>query len=123
MSFQMKLHAYSSYVVGARIDDSDIMPGLYFDTTDPYYYLRVQDWPGKRYAVFGGADHNGDVSRPQQTVENVERLGGMGSHRYDLFLDGQHEGGGLEHLARAPPVPEIQRGQMVGTLAPSRKSR
>ena len=40
--FQTKLYAYSSYVLGARLDDT-IAPGLYFDTTDPYFYLRVHE--------------------------------------------------------------------------------
>jgi Rieske Fe-S protein len=49
------------------------MPGLYFDTTDPYYYLRVQDWPGKRYAVFGGADHKtGQESDTEGCFTRVE---------------------------------------------------
>lgn len=54
--FQTKLYPYSSYVLGERIDTS-IAPGLYFDTTDPYYYLRVHDDAEGRYAIFGGEDH------------------------------------------------------------------
>ncbi len=53
---QTKLYAYSSYVVGARIGDS-IAPGLYSDTADPYWYLRVHEDAEGRYAIFGGADH------------------------------------------------------------------
>jgi glycine/D-amino acid oxidase-like deaminating enzyme/nitrite reductase/ring-hydroxylating ferredoxin subunit len=54
--FQTKLYPYSSYVLGARINDS-IAPGLYSDTADPYYYLRVHDDARGRYAIFGGEDH------------------------------------------------------------------
>ena len=54
--FQTKLYPYSSYVVGARIGDA-IEPGLYFDTSDPYWYFRVHDDDEGRYVIFGGADH------------------------------------------------------------------
>lgn len=57
MLFQTKIYPYSSYVIGARIDDDGLAPGLYFDTSDPYYYLRVHDVRDGRYAVFGGKDH------------------------------------------------------------------
>lgn len=32
-------------------------PGLYWDTTDPYHYLRVEPGEGHDFAIFGGADH------------------------------------------------------------------
>jgi glycine/D-amino acid oxidase-like deaminating enzyme/nitrite reductase/ring-hydroxylating ferredoxin subunit len=54
---QTKLYPYSTYVVGARLDDGSLMPGLYSDIADPYYYLRVHEDAGGRYAIFGGADH------------------------------------------------------------------
>ncbi|MDB4917434.1 MAG: puuB 1, partial [Gemmatimonadetes bacterium] len=57
MLFQTKIYPYSSYVLGALIDDDVLAPGLYFDTADPYYFLRIHDVPEGRYAVFGGKDH------------------------------------------------------------------
>ncbi len=54
--FQTKLYPYSTYVIGAHIDDS-VEPGLYSDTSDPYLYLRVHGDAGQRYAILGGADH------------------------------------------------------------------
>jgi glycine/D-amino acid oxidase-like deaminating enzyme/nitrite reductase/ring-hydroxylating ferredoxin subunit len=55
--FQTKLYPYSSYVLGARLADNSLAPGLYFDTTDPYYFLRVHEDAQGRYAIFGGEDH------------------------------------------------------------------
>jgi glycine/D-amino acid oxidase-like deaminating enzyme/nitrite reductase/ring-hydroxylating ferredoxin subunit len=55
--FQTKIYPYSSYVLGARVDADVLAPGLYWDTADPYYYLRIHDVEGGRYAVFGGKDH------------------------------------------------------------------
>ena len=54
--FQTKLYPYSSYVMGARVDNS-LPPGLYDDTSDPYYYLRIHEDEHGRYAIFGGEDH------------------------------------------------------------------
>lgn len=54
--FQTKLYPYSSYVLGARIPDT-LAPGLYFDTCEPYYFLRVHEDRQGRYAIFGGEDH------------------------------------------------------------------
>jgi glycine/D-amino acid oxidase-like deaminating enzyme/nitrite reductase/ring-hydroxylating ferredoxin subunit len=70
--FQTKLYPYSSYVLGARLRDPALMPGLYFDTSDPYYFLRVHDDAQGRYAIFGGEDHK----TGQQSDTNVcfERL-------------------------------------------------
>ena len=48
---------YSSYILGARLPSDSIAPGLYDDTTDPYFYLRVHEDADGLYAVFGGEDH------------------------------------------------------------------
>jgi glycine/D-amino acid oxidase-like deaminating enzyme/nitrite reductase/ring-hydroxylating ferredoxin subunit len=55
--FQTKLYPYSSYILGARLPAGSIAPGLYDDTTDPYFYLRVHEDADGLYAVFGGEDH------------------------------------------------------------------
>ena len=55
--FQTKLYPYSTYVLGARLPADSMAPGLYDDTTDPYFYLRVHEESDGLYAVFGGEDH------------------------------------------------------------------
>jgi glycine/D-amino acid oxidase-like deaminating enzyme/nitrite reductase/ring-hydroxylating ferredoxin subunit len=55
--FQTKLYPYSSYVVGAKIPKGTLAAGLYSDTSDPYYYLRIHSEGDHDYAVFGGEDH------------------------------------------------------------------
>ncbi|MGQ0641573.1 MAG: FAD-dependent oxidoreductase [Gemmatimonadaceae bacterium] len=71
--FQTKLYPYSSYVLGARIPRDAQAPGLYSDTSDPYYYLRVHDAGSHCYAVFGGADHKtGQVDDTDACYRMVE---------------------------------------------------
>lgn len=70
--FQTKLYPYSSYVLGAQLHDDQLMPGLYFDSADPYYYLRVHDDGRGRYAIFGGEDHK--TGQESDTESRFERL-------------------------------------------------
>jgi glycine/D-amino acid oxidase-like deaminating enzyme/nitrite reductase/ring-hydroxylating ferredoxin subunit len=72
--FQTKLYPYSSYVIAARIPRSGLMQGLFSDTSDPYYYLRVHDSGSDRYAIFGGGDHKtGQVEDTEACYRHVER--------------------------------------------------
>jgi glycine/D-amino acid oxidase-like deaminating enzyme/nitrite reductase/ring-hydroxylating ferredoxin subunit len=55
--FQTKLSLYSSYVLGARIPRGSLPIALFWDTADPYDYLRVDRHLDFDYAVFGGEDY------------------------------------------------------------------
>jgi glycine/D-amino acid oxidase-like deaminating enzyme len=54
--FQTKLSLYSSYVLGARIPRGALPVALFWDTKNPYDYLRVDPRTGFDYAIFGGED-------------------------------------------------------------------
>jgi glycine/D-amino acid oxidase-like deaminating enzyme/nitrite reductase/ring-hydroxylating ferredoxin subunit len=54
---QSKLAPYSTYVVAGRLPRGQVGPGLYWDTADPYHYLRVEPREDHDFAIFGGADH------------------------------------------------------------------
>lgn len=55
--FQTKLALYSSYAIGAKIPANTLPSALYWDTSEPYSYLRVEPKGGYDYAIFGGEDH------------------------------------------------------------------
>jgi glycine/D-amino acid oxidase-like deaminating enzyme/nitrite reductase/ring-hydroxylating ferredoxin subunit len=55
--FQTKLALYTSYVLGAKIPSGKIPQASFWDTADPYHYLRVERRRGFDYAIFGGEDH------------------------------------------------------------------
>jgi glycine/D-amino acid oxidase-like deaminating enzyme/nitrite reductase/ring-hydroxylating ferredoxin subunit len=57
MLFQTKLALYTTYAVGGRIPSESIPQAAFWDTSDPYYYLRVDRRPDGDYAIFGGEDH------------------------------------------------------------------
>lgn len=54
---QTKLSLYTSYAVGARLPRGVLPEGLFWDTGDPYHYLRVEDGRNHTYLVYGGEDH------------------------------------------------------------------
>lgn len=54
--FQSKLALYTSYVLGARLPRGTVPEGLFWDTSDPYHYLRVDRHGDGDYAIFGGED-------------------------------------------------------------------
>jgi glycine/D-amino acid oxidase-like deaminating enzyme/nitrite reductase/ring-hydroxylating ferredoxin subunit len=55
--FQSKLALYTSYALGARLPQGLIEEASFWDTADPYDYLRVEHRRGFDYAIFGGEDH------------------------------------------------------------------
>ena len=70
--FQTKLSLYTSYALGARLPAGLIPEGSYWDTHDPYHYLRVQKGGGHDYAIHGGEDHK--TGQIADTVAAYERL-------------------------------------------------
>lgn len=54
--FQTKLSLYSSYVLGARVPRGALPVALFWDTKNPYDYLRVDPQVDFDYVIFGGED-------------------------------------------------------------------
>jgi glycine/D-amino acid oxidase-like deaminating enzyme/nitrite reductase/ring-hydroxylating ferredoxin subunit len=54
--FQTKLALYTSYVIAGRAP-SGVADALWWDTSDPYYYLRVEPHRDFDVVIFGGEDH------------------------------------------------------------------
>lgn len=55
-AFQTKLSLYTSYVLGARLPLNSVPEALFWDTSDPYNYLRVDTHADHQYVIFGGED-------------------------------------------------------------------
>ena len=55
--FQTKLALFTSYALGGKIPAGSVPEGSYWDTSQPYYYLRVDAGSRADYAIFGGEDH------------------------------------------------------------------
>ena len=55
--FQTKLALYTSYVVAGRVATGTTPDALWWDTGDPYDYLRVEPHRDHDVVIFGGEDH------------------------------------------------------------------
>jgi glycine/D-amino acid oxidase-like deaminating enzyme/nitrite reductase/ring-hydroxylating ferredoxin subunit len=71
-----KQAAYRTYVIGARIPKGSVPDGLYWDTPDPYHYIRIhhgEDSSGRELdhdiLIVGGEDH-----KTGQVVDTEERF-------------------------------------------------
>jgi glycine/D-amino acid oxidase-like deaminating enzyme/nitrite reductase/ring-hydroxylating ferredoxin subunit len=71
--FQTKLALYTSYVLGAKLPHGTVPEALFWDTTDPYYYLRTEHYRDHDYAIFGGEDvKTGQEDDPESVFTRLE---------------------------------------------------
>lgn len=64
---QTKLSLYTSYAFGARVASRTIPEALFWDTRDPYDYLRVDRQRSFDYLIYGGEDHKtGQMKEPEK---------------------------------------------------------
>lgn len=64
-----------TYVIGARIPKNTLAQALYWDTADPYHYVRLQTLPAAEYdiLIIGGEDHRVG-EQPETAVTPFSRL-------------------------------------------------
>ena len=74
-----KQAAYRTYVIGARVPKGSVPHGLYWDTADPYHYIRLQHAEDKSgheldydILIVGGEDHK--TGQAADTEERFVRL-------------------------------------------------
>lgn len=54
----LKQASYRTYVIAGQVPKGYVKPGLYYDTLDPYHYIRIaQDKNGNDILIVGGEDH------------------------------------------------------------------
>lgn len=70
--FQSKLALYTSYVLGASLPQGLLPEALFWDTSDPYYYLRVDARAGRDYVIFGGEDAK--TGQEKDAISHYPRL-------------------------------------------------
>ena len=66
--FQTKLSLYTSYALGARVARNKVPEALFWDTREPYDYLRVDRHRDFDYVVFKGEDHKTGQKRNTKRV-------------------------------------------------------
>jgi glycine/D-amino acid oxidase-like deaminating enzyme len=72
--FRTKLAFYTSYVVAGRLPHRTVPDALFWDTGDPYRYLRLDEQRSHDLVILGGEDHKtGQVSDADACYERLER--------------------------------------------------
>ena len=67
LALQSKLYLYTSYAVGGRLPPGLVPEALFWDTADPYHYLRIDRHRGFDFAIYGGRDHK--TGQAEATVD------------------------------------------------------
>lgn len=72
--FQSKLALYTTYAIAARVAKGRVPDAMFFDTNDPYRYMRLDPHADCDYVIYGGEDHKtGQNDGSNQPYENLER--------------------------------------------------
>jgi len=112
--FQTKLAPYSSYVVGATIAEGELPEASFWDTSDPYYYLRIDRTPKGLYAIFGGQDH-----KTGQVKDYDHRFAELGKRLREIIpqakIDRHWSGQVIETNDGLPYIGETAERQFVAT--------
>lgn len=73
VAIHTKQEPYRTYVIGVRIPRGSIPSALYWDTADPYHYVRVQPHGDHDVLIVGGEDHKtGHAHDMDQRWSNLE---------------------------------------------------
>lgn len=110
-----KQAAYRSYVLGIeRKGHVEFPPGLFFDTADPYHYLRRHPVEEGDWVIAGGADHKvgqePDTRRPFAVLEEYCRTR-LGEHVIRKMWSGQV----FETIDGLPYIGELDAHTYVAT--------
>jgi Rieske Fe-S protein len=112
--FQTKLALYTSYAIGAKLPRGGVPIASFWDTNDPYNYLRVDRHPDFDYAILGGADHKtGQVANTETCFRRLEDS--LKELLPNAAIDHRWSGQVIETNDGLPFIGENAEGQFLGT--------
>lgn len=84
MAIHTKEAAYRTYVIGFHIPRGLMPDGLYWDTSEPYHYVRIYQDPNQKHDVLlvGGEDHK--VGQERHPEERYARLEDWAIQKFNL---------------------------------------
>lgn len=111
---QTKLFLYTSYVVGAKIARGVVPDAMFWDTSDPYHYLRVDHHRDHDYVIFGGCDHKtGQETDTLSVYRELERV--LKTLLPDTVADRHWSGQVVETPDGLPYIGETAENQFAAT--------
>jgi glycine/D-amino acid oxidase-like deaminating enzyme/nitrite reductase/ring-hydroxylating ferredoxin subunit len=111
---QTKLALYTSYAVAGRVAKGSVPDALFWDTGDPYHYLRIEPERDHDLVIFGGEDHKtGQVSETGACFSRLERT--LASIVADVAITHRWSGQVIETPDGLPFIGETATQQFAGT--------
>lgn len=133
VALHTKQAAYRSYVIAARVPRGAVPRALYWDTADPYHYVRVHSDPdaeGEELLIVGGEDHK--TGQDDASADRFEALAAWAKERVPELGEMVHRWSGqvmepvdgLAFLGRSPGEERVYlatgdsgHGMTHGTIA------
>ena len=111
---QSKLAPYNTYAIGGWVPRGTIHEALYWDTGDPYDYLRVDRRHDHDFVIFGGEDHKtGQVGATTECFNTLEQR--LKSLLPDIAITHKWSGQVIETTDGLPYIGETAERQYVAT--------
>jgi glycine/D-amino acid oxidase-like deaminating enzyme/nitrite reductase/ring-hydroxylating ferredoxin subunit len=82
VAIHTKQFPYRTYVIAARIGADAVVKALYWDTADPYHYVRRHHADGSEYLIVGGEDHK--TGHADDAVQRYARLEAWAGERFSI---------------------------------------
>lgn len=83
-----KQASYRTYAIAGSVPKYSIPKGLYYDTLDPYHYIRLQKdetHPHLEWLIVGGEDHK--TGQEEESIEKYERLEEWTYRRFPMLKE------------------------------------
>ena len=113
-----RLAAYITYVIAINLPNGAVTPALYWDTEEPYHYVRVfrKDQDSEELLIVGGEDHK--TGQATNQAERWDRLEAWASARFPKLHDVRDRWSGevietLDGLALIGPAPHAGKNVFV----------
>lgn len=106
----LKQAAYRTYAAGFRIPKGSIKDALYWDTEDPYHYVRLEEYDSHNdLLIVGGEDHKTGQIEPEEYARPFEALEQWTSSRFGAMrhCDYRWSGQVLETMDGLPYIGKL----------------
>lgn len=111
---QSKLAPYSTYAVEGRLPEGSVPEALFWDTAEPYHYLRIDRQPEGDVVILGGEDHKtGQEERPCGHFTRLEAL--LRGFWPGVDIQRHWSGQVVETYDGLPLIGETAEGQFIAT--------
>jgi glycine/D-amino acid oxidase-like deaminating enzyme/nitrite reductase/ring-hydroxylating ferredoxin subunit len=92
VAIHTKQAAYRTYVIGLRVPKGSVTRALYWDTPDPYHYVRLQNAGDHEVLIVGGEDHK--TGQADDADARFERLEAWTRERFPTAQEVEYDWSG-----------------------------